>query len=297
MFKYLSRDGAAATLQNRTVQLSAPAAFNDPFDAHIADPLGLDPAEFVRQLQVDFLEFISGDLDYAKLRPGRKSDEIITMHRALAAATAEQREAFLKDSLAGDATNLYDVEDLERISAELAKTISDKFSRYGIFCASRQPNVLLMWSHYAEQYKGFVFEITPNVEKDSAFQRVEQVVYTGVRPLMYRTPRDMIFKSFMLTLEEATRQIVHSIIYSKAEPWSYEEEVRLYIPEFMGSGEVNAYLNLHPEELTAVFVGCRTPADDRRKVVELARATNPNIRVFDVVMDRREYRLNFVPDE
>jgi len=50
LYKYLNYDGAKKTLENCTLKLSSPLAFNDPFDMQLEETLGLAITEFVEQL-------------------------------------------------------------------------------------------------------------------------------------------------------------------------------------------------------------------------------------------------------
>ena len=50
LYKYLNYDGAKKTLENGTLKLSSPFAFNDPFDMQLVEALGLEITEFTDQL-------------------------------------------------------------------------------------------------------------------------------------------------------------------------------------------------------------------------------------------------------
>jgi hypothetical protein len=293
MYKYYSRTGAVATLRNRTVQLSAPAGFNDPFDTHLDDPFGSDPVDFIQELQGAFVDFFLGDIDYSMLREGPNKASIIAIHQGLKTASPAQREGYRLEAMADDAVTLFDIDELRRNSLEVVAYLVNTFSRYGIFCASDRPDILLLWSHYADEHRGFVFKFDPSVKKDSAFICARPVSYTQVRPLMYRTGADMIRKGLMMTLEASTREIIDSLVYTKAIEWNYEEELRLYIPDFVEVGQTRAYLSFHAEELSTVFVGCRTSEEHEREVVALSRAINPKVSIYRAVKDAREYRLGF----
>lgn len=293
MFKYYSHNGVVPTLENRTLQFSAPASFNDPFDAHLDELFGMDPKDFVQELQAAFVDFMLGDVDYAALRTGPRGEQIIRSHKALTSSSAEQREKYRRQSIDDNVNSFIDIEYIEKQNQYVVNYLRKTLDRYGIFCASRRRDQLLMWSHYAEQHRGFVLEFTPNIEKDSPLTLIRPVTYTTVRPLAYRTPADMIKKSLTMSLLESTRSTVETLIYSKAKEWEYEEEERLYIPDFVKPGQTKSYLKFHPEELTSITIGCRTPDGKATEVEKLGRSVNPEVKIVRARMDSREYHLHF----
>src|SRR5215475_11011007 len=68
LYKYLNYEGAKKTLENRTLKLSSPSVFNDPFDMQLEEALGLEITEFAKTLGPALFDFLSGDIDYAQVR-------------------------------------------------------------------------------------------------------------------------------------------------------------------------------------------------------------------------------------
>jgi hypothetical protein len=295
MFKYYTFDGAIRTIAGRAIRLASPAAFNDPFDTHLDDPLGLDVGDFVQELQVALTEFILGDIEYGHLRDGNFKNLIERMHGAMAQATPERRRGLLEAAITGDARESYDIDRMKQHNREMAAFFIATFSRYGIYCTSAKHDNLLMWSHYADQHKGAVIEFRPNKEKDSVFLASRPVTYSQERPLMYRSAKDMIRRSMLLTLEAATKEIVDSLIYTKASDWNYEEEIRLVIPDYIPEGTEHNLLGFHAEELATVILGCRMPVEQRLALARAASALNPDAAIQVSSMSPRDYGLVFDP--
>jgi hypothetical protein len=82
LYKYLNYDGARKTLENCTIKLSSPLAFNDPFDMQLVEALGLEITEFAEILGPAFLHFLLGDIDYEQVRQNQLGATVISLHRA-----------------------------------------------------------------------------------------------------------------------------------------------------------------------------------------------------------------------
>jgi hypothetical protein len=80
LYKYLSCNGLEKTLQNRSLKLSRPTAFNDPSDLFVQEALGMDEIEFLEEIKTSLLEFIFGDIDYDTLRDSPNKHKIVLLN-------------------------------------------------------------------------------------------------------------------------------------------------------------------------------------------------------------------------
>ena len=295
LYKYLGVDGARKTLAGRSFKLSAPANFNDPFDIYLDEPLGLGTAEFTAQLRAGMIEFFMGDIDYQSLREGPNKNRIIQIHQALKNGSNDQREKFRTESTQTPLEEMYNFAQLERNNRAVVTTIQNNYNRYGVLCMSDDPANLLMWAHYAEHHRGAVFAFKPSLERDSALLRARPVTYSADRPLLYRSADDLLRRGLLMTAIESAREITDQLVYTKGLDWSYEKERRLYIPDFVEPEKGYEYLDFHPEELSAVYFGCRSPPEQRIELGSLARQLNRDVDLFEILTDRREYILDAQP--
>src|SRR5215469_8347600 len=105
LYKYMGYGGAKATLQNMTVKLSKPAAFNDPFDIVLEDALGLDVEEFIEGLIPAMFDLMTRpDLDYASLRRSQLGTQIALIHSRLKGRSPEYVARMRADFLNTPAT-------------------------------------------------------------------------------------------------------------------------------------------------------------------------------------------------
>lgn len=102
--------------------------------------------------------------------------------------------------------------EMERLSK---KQDMDTISKLGICCFSEKKDSLLMWSHYADKYKGLclTFDITKDL--DLFGKQLFAVEYPHKYPI-HRFPAD--FRKFHL---------YRFLIATKSVEWAYEREVRI----------------------------------------------------------------------
>jgi Protein of unknown function (DUF2971) len=293
LYKYLNYDGAKSTLANCTLKLSSPLAFNDPFDMKLEEALGLEITEFAEALGPAVFEFLSGEIDYTQVRNSKLGATVILFNRQL--KTLTKAELYKRKSAMSSmpVKEIFKFDVLQQQHDDLIDHIQNNFRGSGVFCTSKNKNSLLMWSHYADHHRGAVFKFIPDEMRDSALLISKPVRYTRERPLIYRTPEDLIRNAIMMPLFESVKQMTENLIYTKSVEWQYEEEYRLVIPRFIPAGKTNEMLSFYPEELVAVYFGCRIDEQQKQELTILAREVNSKTQFYQASMARREYALEW----
>jgi hypothetical protein len=298
LYKFTSYAAATAIIRNCTIKLSRPDAFNDPFDLLLDEALGSDIRPFLGDMLPAFFDLAASEIDHATIRDSDLGRTFIAINKTLRALSPEnlaiRREAFLGQPAENIWGNLTFLEDNNR---EMVNIIKAQFRDHGVFCAAGQKNSLLMWAHYADQHRGVVIELRPNVDQDSALLMAKPVRYSRERPLIYRTPRDMVQWHFLMNEYEVASQINQGLMYTKSKEWSYEEEYRLVIPRFIPEGVNENFLQLHADEPGHIYFGCRVPEAQRAELKRAARQLNPRIGFSRAVLSRREYALEWIADD
>lgn len=293
IYKYLDYEGIKKTLTGRSFKLSRPSDFNDPLDLYIQEAFGVDQIYFLKDLQKEFSAFVSGDIDYRLLPDNPLKYGIILINQALRTASPSSIEMIKNEMVGGSIDDFFDVPRLEEVTREALEFVSKRFKDEGVFCSTVDNKNFLMWAHYADGHKGAVIEFTPNVEQDSVFLASRPVQYSKIRPLLYRSAKDMIEHSFTMTIDQSVAKIVDGLIFTKSEEWRYEQEYRLSIPDMVPEGENFSTLRFDFTELSSIFFGCRMPTDQKQELAHFARCINPNTLLFECVLSRREYEIHF----
>lgn len=153
----------------------------------------------------------------------------------------------------------------------------------GILCLSRNPNSLLMWSHYADEYKGVVVEFDETHE-----------FFTGLFPVSYENNRPKI--DFHL-LQDSAGHIRLSELCYKPEEWEYENEVRVAcnLDSCKPSGCFNGFdvyvMDIPLECIKKITMGERMPIEHQKYILD--KINNTNIELWLAAISNWGYNFRF----
>lgn len=291
IYKYTDRDGVEKILSNRTLRFARPSEMNDPFDVYIEDLLGMDLEE-VHERGVDAL------CDLLTMNPQEYADRCGVPLEAAEASAKILRNA--SDERATEIRRFLKSVDIAALSPEykalraeqpaLRHAVVSYLRNCAIFCASRTPTNLLMWAHYAEQHRGAVLGFLPDVARDSMLTQIEPVAYSDRRPSLL-DDSDLLTRPTPECAASANRRLY----LTKSSEWSYERELRLFIPGDIPPGQDATFKHFYATELVEVYLGCRMSRESREKVTGLAKRLNPEVRIFSITLARRKYGLEASP--
>lgn len=144
----------------------------------------------------------------------------------------------------------------------------------------------LMWSHYADNHKGFCIEYDfgADVLKDSGVI-VFPVVYSSMRP---KIPYETLLLSEKPTLKNVNSQNIHERIFlsmlTKDKIWSYEREWRILISAQEES------MNIPAPPVSCIYLGACCSEENEEMIKALVQ--DWNIPVKKMVVDRGDYSLH-----
>lgn len=207
-----------ASLINNTVWLSCPTVFNDPFDCAI-------------NLSTDKLK---ESLDHA------------------ISVIAEKRGIFKEELLNYDKVTFGD----EIAYEKLRKSLKSAMQEIGVLCLSATPIEILMWSHYADNHKGFCVEY--DFSEGTVLRRI-------ARPVFYS--ENIPELSLKNIPANAQNNFLDICIFTKAKQWEYEQEWRAIMHE--GNRCFQA-----PSEVKSIIFGARMPVDEKIMIHQALRNRN-----------------------
>ncbi|ALO33907.1 hypothetical protein CMT41_03570 [Colwellia sp. MT41] len=151
-------------------------------------------------------------------------------------------------------------------------------------------NNMLMWSHYANGFKGFCVEydfdkLRHSIETKNALQlATSQVKYAtdGKLPVIK-------MKTFMQSTIDDSRDSSLEILDAftrKEQSWVYENEVR-----FMS--EQGGKLYYEPSCINAVYISEKTPSWLKNSLLSNLAIKNAGIKIFLVNLHSSEYKIGF----
>lgn len=258
-------------------------------DMFLQQPIGDNANIFLNK----FRAFLLNTLREKKDAPLLLSDELsekLSVFRYLINSLSEN---FFQETIESHVLNNEETERLFRPIKETYDILKKSFSAEGVFCCTTKKDNLLMWAHYADRHYGGVVEFTPSIKIDSLFLAAKEINYTTTRPMLYRTPEDMFKYLLQTPRRDAIHQIIEQLTYSKSLEWSYENEWRVSIPNFIKEDEKYKIHNFHPSELTAVYLGCRMSDLAIIRTIELARGINSQVKIYQSQPSNTDYKLEF----
>ncbi len=238
------------------IRFSNPRRFNDPWDGR---PLfDAQPDDLMKKIAI---VTISRSLDH-------EHDE---------AWPAEQLEAEAKEisEIARNAGK-FDGE-AARLSNRMQELLSGRFR---VLCLSAQPDVQLMWSHYADAHRGICLILDA---RNPVIGKAQRVNYPDVYPELSegRQPDEFLMQSLL----------------NKAVYWNYEHEYRAVAcgNPALASGLIPcdraSYVQAGASALGGVIFGCRMPEPDRLQLQAMLEVAKHPVEVHRARQNHRDFGL------
>ncbi len=242
-------EGSKCVLSNGTIKFSHYSEFNDPFDCKI-------------QYNV------TKSMDYIKSRPDifKGAGRLLQLSPAKLIQKKQQMLIGIKKTL------------------ESGEYHDDVISRVGICCLTTKPDNILMWSHYADNHKGFVVEFSTNhTDKNMCMDTVEDQLFGW----------DVDYKQDMPTIIAGTKDFdsVKDVFLTKSPDWEYESEYRVLAMR-KGPG----IHNFDQSMITRVIAGTKIRQEDYQEleilVNNLSDRLNKKVELVKASMVVGQYKLD-----
>jgi len=281
-FKYYTADSAKLTLRNTTRKWSTPFVFNDPFDNQFNLRFEEPTEELAKANLEHFLSVVSSPTPFKPNQFGPQTPDMELIRQVHAANpdfkyTPEE----LADLLEGER------EGMQRVAAmapENGAEIRSIMADTAILCVSETHDNLLMWSHYAHNHTGAVVKFLSLPEVDSPLMLAQPVRYSEHMPRLK-------FSS-LLDFYDARLTVLETITLSKSEVWRYEKEWRV-ITTLRDKSLSHEILPYAPEEVGAVYLGCKMTPEDRSEIIDITRSLYPKAAIFQAEKHDSEFALLF----
>lgn len=230
-----------------------PRSFNDPLDCAPTIKVDTD-RESLEKLWFDMYSSKNGkDRAQKQIAENRYHSTQVGDYKS-----NPQAEKFYKELLARDVKSLVD----EEMSAK------------GVFSLAERWDCPLMWSHYADNHRGFCIEYE-TIESD--FSNIKAVNYKGVRSIKVS---DII--SWKLdSSDEAYKNLINTYFFSKSFEWRYEKEWR---DVHDSKGEQSA-----PVRISGIYFGCRCDGAVQTCIIKLFEKIEINF--YDIYSPIDSFKL------
>lgn len=151
-------------------------------------------------------------------------------------------------------------------------------------------NNMLMWSHYANGFKGFCVEYDFEKLKKS-IEHINEIELAN-SPVKYATDGKLPIiklKTFMQATIDDSREASHEILKAftrKEQSWAYENEVRFL-------SELGGKLLYDPSCINAIYIAEKAPSWLKSNLISNIAIKQSNIKIFLVALHPSEYKFGF----
>jgi hypothetical protein len=146
----------------------------------------------------------------------------------------------------------------------------------GVISFSSKNDEMLLWSHYADQHKGYAleFEVTEKLNKLN-------------NPCFFKVQYD---PAEYIHHHERYRYATQF----KDKAWEYESEYRYLLDEGdqLYSWDINGGAF---SDFTGIIFGHRMPESDRRALMKIVESINPEISFHLAALSKEEFKLEIIP--
>lgn len=158
------------------------------------------------------------------------------------------------------------------------KSVEEQSGSLGVLCLSEVNDDILMWSHYADNHRGFCLQFDKAGIESSL---------SNCKPVRYRDSYPTLNEVVQCDLTEMT----HLYLLSKSRHWAYEREWRiLFDPERQSPKPGNRVVAYDTGLLTGIIFGCEMPSDTRRFVQNLVRHRD-GIKIYEAEKSKNDYKI------
>ncbi len=272
-------DYALDNLQNDTVWLNSPDKYNDPYDSAAT----ISPTEIFDVSIRNHLDDIPGLDKLYRIIPRDEIERLRTAPnptREIAKKVLEADPNVSRDKIP-EMLDALQSEILHVMNPTYIKLIEYLRSSIKIcsFAATMMP--ITMWSHYADNHKGFCVEY--DISKITSSDIRRRMLF----PVIYKASLFDCTKYFSSSLEDLSQfnntfALVQALY--KSPEWSYEQEWRLVFI----AGVIPKETNYPMVPANRVYLGAKMPEDDKRKLIAVCRSKGVECQQMHLKNDRFE---------
>lgn len=283
-YKYLSPDAAFAVLTNKTLKWSNPRLFNDPFEFPAEMDFSFDGDELAEALMDETVK-----LAYGPEEPNGNIEHPLFAISMITRRNQNKPEEdvfrrYMADSMK-ETAHRYN-QDISGLR-DFYRSFRDQFA---VLCVSKIHDDLLMWAHYAQNHTGCVMKFRCLPEKDRPLCMAQEVKYQSEYPL--RAGLHDYVKHLTGQVELNDDNLFQVFALTKSEHWRYEKEWRCI--SLLNNRESGFdYDRMIPEELEAVYLGCRIDEATKNQIKAILLDQYPDAQIYQAHTDVQNYALRF----
>ncbi len=135
-------------------------------------------------------------------------------------------------------------------------------SNIGILSLSKNYKNILMWSHYADNHKGLIFEFETSHKLNSPSSCFLNYLETGPLKIDYKDKYELLSYA---TDKEILADVIMKLLLTKYSAWEYENEYRVIDTKHQGEKK------FRKEELISIIFGANALTPQIERMISLCR--------------------------
>ena len=289
-YKYVTFDTACKILTNLEGKWSSPLLFNDPFDIQNDLAFGFKMEKFLQKIENEIKRMFFDSNEPVGDESSFFLNSIKLLRQNPQSFPKEQVKAILN-------LQIREIKKLcKKYFMEKLKENNEWWHSYikdlRVFCLAEEHDNLLMWSHYADSHKGAVIKFKCLPEFNTAFCAAKKVVYQKKVPVLEKN-LDNFIKYVTAQKKIAYNNLFERFAFTKSIHWIYEKEWRAIHPKSEGNKELCEFFSFLPEEIFAVYLGCKMEKEDENKIISIINDKLEHVEIYKATKDKKNYKLNF----
>ena len=291
LYKYVTAEGARRLLQTQSIRFTPIIEFNDPFELYTFPSPSFSSFDFGYALAHEILNVL-------QLKEEIDGKNVVAdLVRALLKLNLNEAQAteFAMETGVSIASKGF-----VQVPSQIDRVIRRRLAKtFGAFCMTETYDNLLMWAHYADCHKGYVFGIDPNQGGD-AFQALLAIKYQD----LYPTKNDPAQAAAEFLGRKSAKYIdnpidlVKDFVASKSSHWSHEKEwraLRKVRGNFDSELAESDIVSIEPHLIKALYCGVRANKDEATNLGNQLLSLNPQAMLMKAQLSTRAYGLDFSP--
>lgn len=271
-FKYMPSSTAKIVLKNSTLRWSSPTLLNDPFDV----PRELFPEVSEQQVSTAFAQKLIHELQNPRDNLDELEPDIIEILQGMRQCFPSGISSEMNHHLLNLMSVAAQTTDIPAALQELKEHWLNTLDTKRVICVSEEPDIIPMWNHYADGYKGIVLEFACLDELDSVWLLANPINYTDTKPLIYSA--EGLAELASRNNQWATKYLTEELMRIKTTNWAYEKEWR--VSTIMKNNEKGLYSDygFNPNELKSVILGPQFDSLELPTIISLSQKY-PNVTI------------------
>jgi hypothetical protein len=112
------------------------------------------------------------------------------------------------------------------------------------------------------------------------------------QPVRYSNKMPRLNFADLADFEKLRHDILDVITLTKSDVWTYEKEWRI-VTSLRDKTQEFEIIPCYPEEIGAVYLGCRMTDDDKREIIEIVHTKYQDTKILQATKHAREFALIF----